>query len=79
MCTRVVKAILVPLSKQKYKNMSKTKQVKQESFKKSQKRQVESKDEVNNLIHTSEWVIDEYEGYDEKDGWMFITLVKKIK
>jgi hypothetical protein len=79
MCTRVVKAILVPLSKQKYKNMSKTKQVKQESFKKSQKRQVESKDEVNNLIHTSEWVIDEYEGYDEKEGWMFITLVKKIK
>ena len=79
MCTRVVKAILVHLSKQKNKNMSKTKQVKQESFKKSQKRQVESKDEVNNLIHTSEWVIDEYEGYDEKDGWMFITLVKKIK
>ena len=59
--------------------MSKTKQVKQESFEKSQKRRIESKDEVNNLIHTSEWVIDEYEGYDEKDGWMFITLVKKIK
>lgn len=59
--------------------MSKTKQVKPESFEKLQKRQIKSIDEVNKLIHTSDWVIDEHEGYDEKDGWMFITLVKEIK
>ena len=50
--------------------------MKEETFEEIQKRKKENKDEVNHLIHTSDWEIDDY---DEMDGYIFITICKKKK
>ncbi len=47
----------------------------EETFEDIIKRQNENKDEVNNLIHTSDWEIDEY---DEYDGFIYVTIRKEI-
>ena len=65
-----VRIVCVYLSKQKLKHM------KEETFEEIQKRKKENKDEVNHLIHTSDWEIDDY---DEMDGYIFITICKKKK
>lgn len=46
----------------------------EETFEEAMKRRYEGIDEVNNLIHTSEW---EFNDYDEKDGYIFVTVCKK--
>jgi hypothetical protein len=48
----------------------------EETFEELMKRKHENIDEVNSLIHTSEWQVDNCE-YDEKDGYVLITLYKK--
>jgi hypothetical protein len=47
-----------------------------ETFEELMKRKVENIDEVNNLLHTNEceWEVD---GYDEMDGYIFVTICKK--
>lgn len=50
-----------------------------ESFEELKARREKNIDEINNLIHTSDWEIDGSEGYDEKDGKIYITLVKEKK
>jgi hypothetical protein len=46
-----------------------------ETFEETMKRKYENIDEVKNLIHTSEWQVDNCE-YDEKDGFILITVYK---
>jgi hypothetical protein len=46
----------------------------EETFEEIMQRKNENKDEVNNLIHTSEWEISDY---DEMDGYIFITICKE--
>jgi len=47
----------------------------EESYEQSKERQHLSVDEVNNLIHTSEWeVVD----YDERSGYAYVTLRKPL-
>jgi hypothetical protein len=48
----------------------------EETFEELMKRKHENIDEVNSLINASEWQVDNCE-YDEKDGYVLITLYKK--
>jgi len=47
-----------------------------ETYEQIQQRKYNNIDEVSNLIHTNEWEVDLSE-YDEKDGYIFITIFKK--
>ena len=49
-----------------------------ETFEELMKRKHDNIDEVNALIHTSEWEID-YSEYDEKDGYAIVVLYKKLE
>lgn len=49
----------------------------EETFEQKRQRKYNNIDEVNNLIHTSEWEVDLSE-YDEKDGYILMTIFKKI-
>jgi hypothetical protein len=49
-----------------------------ETIEESMKRKYGNIDEVNALIHTSEWEID-YSEYDEKEGYVIVVLYKKLE